>query len=65
MIDRAARFRTAMAAAPDQEETLLVSHWGFLLAFSGRSLENGNWLDVDPAAPPPGPIVWRHSATAT
>ena len=65
VIDRAARFRAAMAAAPDQEETLLVSHWGFLLAFSGRSLENGCWLPVDPAASPPGPIVWRHGTAAT
>ncbi len=65
VIDRAAQFRAAMAAAPDQEETLLVSHWGFLLAFSGRSLENGCWLPVDPATPPAGPIVWRHGTAAT
>ena len=64
VISRAGRFRAAMAAAPDHPETLLVSHWGFLLAFSGQSLENGCWLDVDPTLPPPDSIVWRHGAAA-
>ncbi len=64
VINRAGRFRTAMAAAPDHAETLLVSHWGFLLAFTGQSLENGRWLEVDPTLPPPGAIVWRHGAAA-
>ncbi len=64
VIGRAGRFRDLMARAPDQAETLVVSHWGFLLAFSGHSLENGCWLRVDPTLPPPGPIVWRHGAAA-
>lgn len=65
VIERAGRFRTAMAGAPHHEETLVVSHWGFLLALTGRSLENGCWLHVDPAAPPPASIVWRHGAAAS
>ncbi len=65
VIGRAGRFRAAMAGTPHHEETLVVSHWGFLLALTGRSLENGCWLDVDPAAPPPASIVWRHGAAAS
>ena len=65
VIERAGRFRTAMAGNPHHEETLVVSHWGFLLALTGQSLENGCWLPVDPAAPPPASIVWRHGAAAS
>ena len=64
VIDRARRFRSAMAQAPDSGETLVVSHWGFLLALTGHSLENGCWLHVDPAAPPPASIIWRHGTAA-
>lgn len=32
------------------EHTLLVSHWGFLLALCGRALENGEAVSFDPAA---------------
>ena len=64
VIDRAGRFRAAMARAPDHEDTLVVSHWGFLLALTGRSLENGCWLQVDPTAPAPESIVWRHGSAA-
>ncbi len=59
VITRAARFRTAMAAHPEQGGTLVVSHWGFILALTGASLGNGEWLDYDPAGPPPAEIVWR------
>lgn len=60
VIARAAAFRTEMAGAPDWRNTLVVSHWGFLLALSGRSLENGRWLRVDPTEELAGPIVWQH-----
>jgi broad specificity phosphatase PhoE len=40
---RAALFRADMQAAPDWRETLVVSHWAFLLTFSGESLMNGEW----------------------
>ena len=60
VIARAARFRDTMAALPDWRTTLVVSHWGFLLALCGVSLENGTFRHVDPTLTPPGPIVWRH-----
>ncbi|MGI4748557.1 MAG: histidine phosphatase family protein [Janthinobacterium lividum] len=60
VIARAADFRTQMATAPDWRNALVVSHWGFLLALSGRSIENGRWLRIDPTEKLAGPIVWRH-----
>jgi broad specificity phosphatase PhoE len=41
---RAAAFRAEMAALGGWEHTLVVSHWAFLLTFSGSSLENGQWI---------------------
>ena len=55
---RAALFRAEMAALPDWRDTLVVSHWGFILAMTGERLMNGEWLRCDPAQEP-GPIVWR------
>jgi glucosyl-3-phosphoglycerate phosphatase len=52
-VARADEFRAAMAAREDSPTTLLVSHWAFLLALSGRSLENGEVLQYDPAAGDP------------
>lgn len=60
VIERAARFRAQMAQEPDWADALVVSHWGFLLALSGRSLENGRWLRVDPTHPLREPIIWKH-----
>lgn len=60
VIARAATFRAQMATMPDWQNALVVSHWGFLLALSGRSLENGRWLQIDPTEELEGPIVWRH-----
>lgn len=56
---RAARFRAEMAALPDWSETLVVSHWGFILALTGDSVMNGTWRRVDPSAPMPEQVVWR------
>lgn len=58
VIARAARFR-AEVAREDAEEWLVVSHWGFILALTGRSVPNGEWLRYDPAEPPPAEIVWK------
>ncbi|WP_419729034.1 histidine phosphatase family protein [Lichenicola sp.] len=63
VIARADRFRARMASDPAWPDTLLVSHWGFLLALSGRSIENGQWLRIDPTEPLREPIVWRHATT--
>lgn len=49
---RAAAFRRAMAAAPDQARTVIVCHWGFGHALTGRTLENGEFVEVDPALDP-------------
>jgi broad specificity phosphatase PhoE len=56
---RADWFRARMAAREDQETTLLVSHWAFILALTGISVENGEVLPYDPRDPPPDSVVWR------
>jgi broad specificity phosphatase PhoE len=43
---RAAGFRAEMAASGEWEHTLVVSHWAFLLTFTGNSLENGQWIKL-------------------
>jgi broad specificity phosphatase PhoE len=48
---RAARFRQEIAALPDWEQVLVVSHWGFILALTGVRLQNGEWLRHNPTAP--------------
>ena len=58
---RAALFRAEMAALPDWRDTLVVSHWGFILAMTGRSVGNGEWLRCDPTGQPPADIVWKHT----
>jgi broad specificity phosphatase PhoE len=58
-IARADAFRAVMAAREDHETTLLVSHWAFILALTGISVGNGEWLDYDPRAAAPERIVWR------
>ncbi len=60
VIARANRFRAEMAALPDWSDTLVVSHWGFILALTGEKLGNGEWLRCDPTAPAPAEIIWRH-----
>jgi broad specificity phosphatase PhoE len=57
--DRAALFRAEMAALPGWANTLVVSHWGFILCMTGQSVMNGQWLRCDPTDPPPQQIVWR------
>jgi broad specificity phosphatase PhoE len=59
VIARAALFRAEMAERADWAGTLVVSHWGFILALTGRSVMNGQWVRCDPHDPPPAEIVWR------
>jgi broad specificity phosphatase PhoE len=59
VVARAAAFRAEMAALPDWADTLVVSHWGFLLALTGVSVANGQTIRYDPTAAPPERIVWR------
>ena len=59
IIDRAARFRGALAARPDWAHTLVISHWGFILSLTGQSIANGQWLRCDPAEAAPARLVWQ------
>ena len=59
VLDRVAVFRAEMAALADWSDTLVVSHWGFILALTGISLANGEWVRCDPTAPPPDTVEWR------
>ena len=55
---RADDFRALMAARHDAQSTLLVSHWAFILALTGKSLENGEILEYDPKSGSPARIDW-------
>ncbi len=57
-VARADAFRTLVQARPDHHRTLLVGHWAFILALSGRSLANGEIAQFDPNDPPPANIAW-------
>ncbi len=35
-------------------DTLVISHWGFILSLTGQSVDNGQWLRCDPTEPAPG-----------
>jgi broad specificity phosphatase PhoE len=59
VIARASLFRAEIAALPDWANTLVISHWGFILCMTGTSVMNGQWLRCDPTAPAPAEIVWR------
>ena len=59
VVDRAGRFRAEMAAHPDWQGTVVVSHWGFILALTGTSVANGQWIRYDPTMPAPAEITWR------
>ena len=49
---RAADFRALMQADNDWRSTLIVSHWAFLLTFSGRNLANGEWTKLEELTEP-------------
>lgn len=57
---RAGLFRAEMAALDDWAHTLVVSHWGFIMALTGLSVTNGEMLRVDPTAPGPDVVPWKH-----
>jgi broad specificity phosphatase PhoE len=50
ILARATDFHQEMAARPDHAETLVVSHWGFILAMTGQSLNNAEWVVIEPNA---------------
>jgi hypothetical protein len=49
-----------MAALDDWAHTLVVTHWGFVMALTGLSVANGEMLRLDPTAPAPAEVSWRH-----
>jgi glucosyl-3-phosphoglycerate phosphatase len=53
VLERAGHFRQEMAGRPDHAETLVVTHWAFILAVTGQSLGNCEWIVVDPEAGDP------------
>jgi glucosyl-3-phosphoglycerate phosphatase len=55
---RADDFRALAARREDAQTTLLVSHWAFILALTGKSLENGEILEYDPRSGKPKQIDW-------
>ena len=52
-------FRAEMAALPDWSNTLVVSHWGFILTLTGKSVTNCALLRCDPTEPAPEQLTWR------
>ena len=56
---RADKFRALMATRDDAKTTLLVSHWAFILALTGKSLSNGDILEYDPMSRAPERIDWE------
>ncbi len=59
-VARANAFRARMAARDDDATTVLVSHWGFILALTGVSAGNGEILEYNPKTPAPEQISWHH-----
>jgi broad specificity phosphatase PhoE len=59
IVGRAARFRAGLARRHDWANTLVISHWGFILSLTGQSVANGQWLRCDPTEPAPERLVWR------
>ncbi|ONG52957.1 histidine phosphatase family protein [Pseudoroseomonas deserti] len=57
---RARLFSAEMSALADWQHTVVVSHWGFILAMTGQSIGNGQWLACDPTVAPPEQINWKH-----
>ena len=59
VLGRAALFRAEMAALPDWSDTIVISHWGFILSMTGKRLMNGEWMRCDPNEEPPAQLSWR------
>lgn len=57
---RAALFRAEMAALADWSDTLVISHWGFILAMTGEKITNIEHRRCDPTLPAPEGLSWKH-----
>jgi broad specificity phosphatase PhoE len=51
VIKRASAFQTRAAAWTDWRHVAVVSHWGFLLRLTGKSLQNAETAEFDPTQP--------------
>ena len=60
VLARARLFRTEMRGRPDWAHTVVVCHWGFILAMTGQSVMNGQWLRIDPTEEGPLTVSWQH-----
>lgn len=60
VLSRARLFRQEMRERPDWAHTVVVCHWGFILAMTGQSVMNGQWLRVDPTEEGPAEVDWHH-----
>jgi broad specificity phosphatase PhoE len=56
---RAAAFRRQMTAEANWPETVVVSHWGFILCMTGQNINNGETIRCDPTGPIPEQFIWR------
>ena len=59
IVGRAALFRAEMAALPDWSNTLVVTHWGFILSLTGERVMNAQVLRCDPNSDPPAEVTWH------
>lgn len=62
-VERADEFRALMAARADSATTLLISHWAFILALTGQSIQNGEILEYDPRESRPRGILQATSGS--
>jgi broad specificity phosphatase PhoE len=58
-IERANEFRALMSAREDHSSTLLVGHWAFIMALTGRALGNGEFMEYDVRSAAPRFIDWN------
>jgi broad specificity phosphatase PhoE len=50
LAERCRRFCVAMAERDDWATTAVVTHWGVIRAMTGRRLQNGEMMRIDPTA---------------
>lgn len=59
VLGRARLFRAEMSALHDWSDTVVVSHWGFILSMTNQSVMNGQMLRCDPTEPALEAVTWR------
>jgi glucosyl-3-phosphoglycerate phosphatase len=56
---RATSFRMQMREHLNWRETVVISHWGFILCITGQNIANGEMIRCDPTGPNPEQLIWR------